>query len=92
MNSSRPARIPCIPETSTGGLRRSRARSADVTSTTTAPSLTMQQSKRRSGAITSREARWSSRVIGFCITAFGFRRACERKATATSPRASVVAP
>ena len=65
MNSSRPARIPCMPETSTGGLRRSRARSEDVTRTTTAPSLTMQQSKRRSGATTSREARWSSRVIGF---------------------------
>ena len=55
-----------------GGWRRSRARSARVTITAHAPSLSMQQSKSRSGSAIIREAWWSSSVIGLRIIARGF--------------------
>ena len=71
MNSLRPAFMPCIPAMRTGRCLRPRARSAAVTSTTAAPSLTMQQSKSLSGSTTMREAWWSATLMGFCITAFG---------------------
>ena len=61
----------------------SRARSAAVTITAQAPSLSMQQSSRWSGSAIIREAWWSSKVIGLRIIARGFIEPCLRSATAT---------
>ena len=92
MNSLRPAFMPCIPAMRTGRCLRSRARSAAVTSTTAAPSLTMQQSKSLSGSTTMREAWWSATLMGFCITAFGLSLAWARSATGTAASSAPVVP
>ena len=60
-----------MPEISTGGAARSRARSADVTMTHTPPSEMRQQSSSRSGRTMKRDDWWSSIVIGSRITACG---------------------
>ena len=60
------APLPCAAAAMTAGVwRRSRARSTEVTTRATAPSLSWQQSSRCSGSTIIREAWWSSRVIGF---------------------------
>jgi len=64
---------PCpsaIPSTRTGCFAPSRARSLLVTTTAAAPSLSREQSKRRSGSAMRRDAWWSSRLMGLaCISA-----------------------
>ena len=52
------------PSTATGGLRRSRARSALVSTTAPAPSVTRQQSSLCRGLASTGEASTSSTVIG----------------------------
>ena len=50
----------------TGGCRRSRARSAVVATKATAPSLSWQQSRsRKTGSAIQRDSWWSSTVMGF---------------------------
>ena len=62
------APLPCAAAATTaGGWRRSRARSTEVTTSATAPSLSWQQSSRCSGSTIIREAWWSSRVIGLLV-------------------------
>ena len=58
----------------------------------TAPSVSMLQSKSRSGSEIMREAWWSARVIGVRMTAAGLRIACPRNAIATSAYWSSVVP
>ena len=80
------------PEMNTCGWRRSAARSVALTMTSVPPSLSRLQSKRRKGSATSRELRWSSRVIGLLMIALSFSKACSRQATASSPKCSTVVP
>ena len=76
--------LPCAaPMIHTGPCLVSFARSAAVTITAHAPSLSMQQSSRCSGSAIIREAWWSSSVIGLRIIARGFIDPCLRNATAT---------
>ena len=72
--------------------RRSRARSAVVSTMAQPPSVSMQQSRRRSGSATQRDAWWSASVMGSRMSAFGFRTAWLRMAHATSPKWSSVVP
>ena len=72
---------------------RSRARSALTTTNATAPSLSWQQSSRRSGSTIQRERWWSSSVIGLPWNqALGLLAAWRRQATEMRPKSSVVAP
>jgi hypothetical protein len=69
------------------------ARSAVVTTTAAAPSVSRQQSKRRYGAVIIGDARYASRVSGLSfITAPGFSCACFRIAIAIAPSCSGVVP
>src|SRR5579883_453983 len=76
----------------TGAWRRSRARSAEVTTIATPPSVCWQQSSSRYGYEIQREVWWSSTVIGLRIGAFWFSVACLRWVTARCAKSSVVVP
>ncbi|MFV2176773.1 hypothetical protein [Actinomadura sp. LOL_011] len=52
------------PRTATGTPAQSAARSADVTTIATPPSVGREQSSSRSGSTMSRDAWWSATVIG----------------------------
>src|SRR5439155_25058403 len=78
--SSQPAIVKWLtaspaPRTQTGGLARSRARSAPTTTTAPPPSERMQQSSACRGDATIGEARTSATVIGSRKLASGFRAA-----------------
>ena len=74
-----------------GGCGRSRARSADVITIASAPSVSRQLSKRHSGSEIQRASRYCSRVSSLWpIVAFGLRFACLRNASATFARWSRV--
>ena len=64
--------------------------SAAATMTAAAPSVSRQQSSRRSGSEMKRERSWSSTVMGSRIMATGLFAACRRQAAAIHPRWRVV--
>ena len=80
------------PSTYTGSVRRSWARSLEVSTTAPPPSVSRQQSNADSGLETIRDARTSSIVSGDRTKAFGFIAAQARAATATSARSRRVVP
>ena len=80
------------PSTKTGGLARSRARSALVSTTAPAPSVTRQQSSLCSGDASSGDASTSSTVIGSWNRARGFMAAHSRVLTAICASCSEVVP
>ena len=67
----------------TGGWRPSRARSAEVTTSAVALSVSRQQSRRWRGFTIQREARTSSTVTGVLTRAFGLAAAWRECAALT---------
>ncbi len=78
---------------STGGCAQSAARSAEVTTTAQAPSVSRQKSNSRSGSEIGRAVRNCSSVsVRSCICAAGLRLAASRQASAISASASYRVP
>ena len=80
------------PRTQIGGLRRLRARSGVVSTSAPPPSVMMQQSSRCTGVAIIGELSTSSTVIGFFMTASGFRAPYLRAVTGTDASCSGVVP
>ena len=78
--------------TGTGGCRRSRARSIEVVTIATAPSLSRQKSYRQSGSAIIRALKYCSRVSGSRYLAFGRVTAFCLVEMAISANASRVVP
>ncbi len=85
---------PCAAPTTYAGLcGRSRARSAETTTSACPPSVSWQQSSRCSGSAIQRDSWCSASVIGRPWNhACGLVAACARSITATRPKSSEVAP